>query len=547
MQSCLGIYIEDNLIKYAKVQKDKDNVKVETFGTKFYENIQQTIDQIVAETNSSKVPISINLSEEYYDYFSYFALLNKNALKKSIDIDFEMLCAEKGTNKDDMERKNIFAIDQDDAQKMKAINVSIEKSNIDSRRGLFEKYNLTTIEPLPIGIMNLVKLDNSTNELIVNMEEKTTLTFCENGQIDKVDEIETSITECLREISKQENSITKAYEILKNTTISSQDMDTIQDGNEYMDIIVPVLFKMLNEIKDKMNEYGRQITKIYFTGSGIVINNVDMYFQDRLNDIQCDLIKPSFLDSQSLKIGIKDYIEVNSAISLALSGLQNGNELNFANKSAFNIQGLEITGLPKGKGEKVKSLKETAGQKLDAFEKLVTRVLVLALICMMIYGSLTNTLYVHMEEKIKDTEQKTRDTSASIESMTKTKTSIEYLTTEYESLISKLNNESSQNGQTIYRIDEINNFLTKLKTIIPSEVKLVSLENTTGRHFVIQARAAKYQQLGYFKALLETKTSEGSSYRSILENVKASTGIRYQDTDTHEDYILVTIEGDLTE
>ena len=102
MQSCLGIYIEDNLIKYAKVQKDKDNIKVEAFGTKFYENIQQAIDQIVSETNSSKIPISINLSEEYYDYFSYFALLNKNALKKSIDIDFEMLCSEKGVNKDDM-------------------------------------------------------------------------------------------------------------------------------------------------------------------------------------------------------------------------------------------------------------------------------------------------------------------------------------------------------------------------------------------------------------------------------------------------------------
>lgn len=134
MQSCLGVYIEDNLIKYAKVQKDRDNLKIEAFGTKFYENLQQAIDQIVAETNSSKIPISINVSEEYYDYFSYFALLNKSALKKSIDIDFEMLCAEKGTNKDDMERKNIFALDQDDAQKMKAINVSVEKNNLDSKK-----------------------------------------------------------------------------------------------------------------------------------------------------------------------------------------------------------------------------------------------------------------------------------------------------------------------------------------------------------------------------------------------------------------------------
>ena len=547
MQSCLGIYIEDNLIKYAKVQKDKDNIKVEAFGTKFYENIQQAIDQIVSETNSSKIPISINLSEEYYDYFSYFALLNKNALKKSIDIDFEMLCSEKGVNKDDMERKNIFALDQDDAQKMKAINVSIEKNTLDSKKALFEKYNLATIEPLPIGIMNLIKLDNNSNELIVNMEEKTTLTFCENGQIDKIDEIETSIMETIREISKQENSQTKAYEILKNTTISSQDMDTVQDGNEYMDIIVPTLFKMLNEIKEKMDQYGRQITKIYFTGTGIVINNVDMYFQDRLNDIQCDLVKPSFLDSQSLKIGIKDYIEVNSAISLALSGLQSGNELNFANKNAFNIQGLEIAGLPKGKGDKVKSLKETAGEKLDAFEKLVVRLLILAIIFIMIYSTLTKNLYTNMEQKLSDTDQKTRETQASIVSMSKTKTSVEYLTSEYESLISKLNNESVQNGQAVYRSDEINNFLTKLKTIIPTEVKLVSLENTQSRHFVIQARAAKYQQLGYFKALLETATSEGTSYKAILENVKASTGIRYHDSDTNEDYVLVTIEGDLTE
>lgn len=547
MQSCLGIYIEDNLIKYAKVQKDKDNIKVEAFGTKFYENIQQAIDQIVSETNSSKIPISINLSEEYYDYFSYFALLNKNALKKSIDIDFEMLCSEKGVNKDDMERKNIFALDQDDAQKMKAINVSIEKNTLDSKKALFEKYNLATIEPLPIGIMNLIKLNNDSNELIVNMEEKTTLTFCENGQIDKIDEIETSIMETIREISKQENSQTKAYEILKNTTISSQDMDTVQDGNEYMDIIVPTLFKMLNEIKEKMDQYGRQITKIYFTGTGIVINNVDMYFQDRLNDIQCDLVKPSFLDSQSLKIGIKDYIEVNSAISLALSGLQSGNELNFANKNAFNIQGLEIAGLPKGKGDKVKSLKETAGEKLDAFEKLVVRLLVLAIIFIMIYATLTKSLYTNMEQKLTDTDQKTRETQASIVSMSKTKTSVEYLTSEYESLISKLNNESVQNGQAVYRSDEINNFLTKLKTIIPTEVKLVSLENTQSRHFVIQARAAKYQQLGYFKALLETATSEGTSYKAILENVKASTGIRYHDSDTNEDYVLVTIEGDLTE
>ena len=37
--SCLGLYIEENLIKYAKVSKDHDIIKVEAFGIKFYDKI----------------------------------------------------------------------------------------------------------------------------------------------------------------------------------------------------------------------------------------------------------------------------------------------------------------------------------------------------------------------------------------------------------------------------------------------------------------------------------------------------------------------------
>lgn len=547
MQSCLGVYIDDNLIKYAKVSKEKDNYKIESSGTKFYEDINQAIKQIVVETNSSKIPISTNITGESYDYFSFYSGIKEKDLDKSLGMEFEMQCAEKGVNKDDLERRNIYIIDQDNADQMIAINVSADKSTIEDEKSLFEKYMLGTIQPLPIGIMNLVKLDDDKNELIVNMEEKTTLTFCENGQINSIQEIETSISEALREITKRENSKTKAYEILKNITISSQDMDTLQDGNEYMDVVIPVLFKMLNELKEKMSDFGRQIHKIYFTGTGIVINNVDMYFQDRLNDIQCDLIKPSFLDSQSLKIGIKDYIEVNSAISLAISGLSNDNKLNFAGKKGFKIQGLEITGLPAGKAPKVKSLKETAEEKLDAFEKLALRLIILSIIFLITYTAITGTIYNNLTDKSADATQKIADTQSSIVTMAKTKTSIEYLTSEYDSIIAKLNSGTATNGTSAFRTNELNNFLTKLKSIIPTEVKLVSLENTEQRHIVIQARAAKYQQLGYFKALLEAETQEGSSYKSILSNVKASTGIRYHDDTLDEDYILITIEGDLTE
>ena len=60
MTSCLGLYVESNVIKYAKISKDRDNLKVESFGLKFYDKLGDAIKQIISETYSFKVPISIN-------------------------------------------------------------------------------------------------------------------------------------------------------------------------------------------------------------------------------------------------------------------------------------------------------------------------------------------------------------------------------------------------------------------------------------------------------------------------------------------------------
>ena len=38
MANCLGLYIENNLIKYAKVSKEHEKLKVESVGVKFYDD-----------------------------------------------------------------------------------------------------------------------------------------------------------------------------------------------------------------------------------------------------------------------------------------------------------------------------------------------------------------------------------------------------------------------------------------------------------------------------------------------------------------------------
>ena len=52
------IDLKDNLIKYAKVSKDHDNIKVETFGVMFYEKISDAIKQIVEETFDNTIMVN---------------------------------------------------------------------------------------------------------------------------------------------------------------------------------------------------------------------------------------------------------------------------------------------------------------------------------------------------------------------------------------------------------------------------------------------------------------------------------------------------------
>ena len=124
-----------------------------------------------------------------------------------------MLCAERGIDSQAVEKRYIFTLNPNDVEQMKAINVSIEKVNLEKQKKLFGKYELSSIMPLPIGITNLVKLDEKKNELIINLEEKTTLTFCERGQIDSVETIESSVLEALEQITMIENSKAKAYNL----------------------------------------------------------------------------------------------------------------------------------------------------------------------------------------------------------------------------------------------------------------------------------------------------------------------------------------------
>ncbi len=532
MSSCLGIYIEDKLIKYAKVSKERENIKVEAFDIKFYEDLEQTLNQIIQETNSQKTPIAINVSEEMYNYFEVFSLLSTSDMKKSMDIEFEVLCTEKGYNKDLLETRHVLLPNTENLDKLKVINVAVNKSELNDRIGKLEKNKLVSARPLPTSILNLVPDNKNSNSIVVNIEDRTYMTIIEKGNLSRVSIIPEGMNDILEKINERENSYSKAYEICKNTTISRQGLN-IEEGNEYIDLIIPTLYTIVSEIKKEIAKIDGEISKIYITGSGISINNLDLYFQDFLDDIPCEILKPKFLEAGSLKIGIKEYIEVNSAIALALDGLGTGiKELNFVvpkllslGISSQSTAGNKIV----GKGKISMNMKG----EMDPAEKLMVRLIATAGIFVIGYGLISGSIMKRLDGNISEAKKEYSNTVNAISQVDSDQEIVEYMTDEYVKQIEKMKGGTSNVSTTSTTLpkDAIPNFLNQVMFLIPQNVVIESIENTSGTHISIETKSKEYQQIGLFKAILYNK--------ELLENVTSTGSIK------EGDYVKVTIEGDL--
>lgn len=546
MSSCLGIYIENNLIKYAKITKEHDNVKVDAFGIKFYENLEDSIDQIINETFSYRVPISVNLSSENYNYFEMFSLLNDKDMAKAIGIEFEILCDEKGFNKNSLDAR--FAIingeisGQDSRDKVKAMHISCNKTDINKLIEQFQKYNLKAIVPLPVVIANDVEIGVKENSAILNLEEKITLTTIINGQVNHVYTLESGMDTVYGKINSKENSHAKVYDILKNVTIYTTEGKELQEEeNGYLEDIMPTLYNVITEVKDKISGNINNIDKLYVTGTGALINNVDLYFQEYLLNTKCEILRPYFLKNASLnRDNIKDYIEVNSAIALGLQGVGEGiKTINFKSETTLEklkkISNIEIGGKNRkknGQGSKKKiNIKMDLGEKLDGTEAVMLRFAGSCLMIMIVYivGVLIITNMIN--DKISEVEAVIDDTNQQIAKVGEDTQTVNNKIAQYNTLIKNLEAVNQKIADENSARNAIPNLMSRIMVHVPRNVQITSITNTTGKHIVITAQALEYDALGYFLAAVETN--------GILLNTKTNGGLK------QDGVVRITLEGDM--
>ena len=539
MSSCLGLYIQSNLIKYAKVTKEREMLKIESFGIKFYDKLGEAIKQIVSETFSFKTPISINMSEDMYNYFYMFNLLNKNDLKKAIDTEFESYCFDKNLNKNAFETRFALCNSQEDKDKIKVIHVAANKANIAKNTQTFDRYRLSTITPIGTAIPNVANIKPKENILIVNMEETTTITTIVDQKIYHVDKIDKGAEDVLSKISSKENSTSKAYEICKNSTIYTMEGKELQEEeNEYLEDIMPTLHDIVLKVQDILANSTLKINKVYLTGTLSVVNNIDLYFQEFLTTEKCEILKPYFV-ADNIKINIRDYIEVNSAIAVALQGLGYGiKNMNFKNPSLADRlpDWLKIEIGPGSSNKERKkiniSFQDLKGA-LDATEKWMLRVAGGILVLTIIYTGFSMVINKQLIDKQAELQDVRIDTETQLAKVESDTNKVKSQTTKYTEMANNLKDINQQIESNMRSKNVIPNLLMKLMTVIPEGVQLTEVENTNGNHIIIKAQSKKYEQLGYFKAKIKE------------DNILSKNTVVSTQGEKQNDFIKITIEGDL--
>ncbi len=544
MSTSLGLYIEDNVIKYAKVSKDNDVVKIDSFGIKFYDKISEAISQVIEETYSYKVPISINLSNENYNYFYLFSLLNKKDMQSVINTEFESLCYDRGLNKEAFDTRYVLVNDLEDKEKVKAIHVSASKADLAKKEQQLEGYKLTYASPMGTTIGNLLDYKDKENVMIVNIEDKTTITTIVDKKIIDIQTIDEGTSQILSKINAKENSYLKAYEICKNTTIYTQEGKDLQyEENDYLDDIMPTLYNIVGEVRKITNNSLNKIDKIYLTGTASVINNIDIYFQDYLKDIKCEILKPYFIKNSVSKINIKDYIEVNSAIALALQGLGEGLKgMNFKKETLKDkipeFLTMEIGGSKKGKVSKTNkkinlNIDMDLKGELTALEQTLIRIAYGILMLIIVYSAISIFLNSSMNKKAEEIKEATKQVNAQIASINNDTSIIKANRSKYETMTKRLTDLNTSIEEKRKVKNAIPTLLNQIMFSIPKGVQITSIENTSGTKIIINAQANTYDQLGYLKASIKNY--------NILINVVSDSG---QKT-SQDGPIKTTIEGDL--
>lgn len=324
MPSCLGFYTDKNMIKYAKVNRDKTSgmYMLEAYGVKFYDNIITTIDEIAQEVGMEQCTVSLTMMNEGYHAVEVFSGLKSKDRDDLVRSEFDAFCEQKGLVSTALELRYQLVHNTGNIDKYVALCSYVSKGELANSNTNFEGFKISSIAPLGLSVGNLFNNKGIDEEAaIINIENKTTVTILLRNEIQDVIEIPLGMEDILDKLAEKYNSYAKAYEACKKISVYIDDVTTLdEESRDILDVVLPVLYDIRQRADEIIAPYKRLIKTVYISGAAVTINNVDLYFQENFPSMRVENVKPFFLSQQD-KATQNEIIEVNSAIAIALNGL----------------------------------------------------------------------------------------------------------------------------------------------------------------------------------------------------------------------------------
>ena len=535
MRGCLGIHIGNKVIKYAKLIQDEKTgrISLDSYGTKYSaDSDDSVIEGIINETGSKDDTLCINVKNYHRIQTEVLKQLNKSDVKSVISLEVGDYAASNDLNEKMLDYRMIDMISSN-SNDCYTYDVAVtDKSDITRYKNNPMYNNLTGLYTEEYILNNLVQ--NSSNYIVLNIDEKTELISVVGGKINKIIDIDINMGNVLSRLAEEEGSYSKAIDICRSINVLSDDENL---SHEIERIIEPIIQDLLNRIKAKLDESRVRYERMYLTGLINLFINIDVLFEQFFG-ITTEKLKPYFLKSEDLTLNLAEIIESNEAISLALEGIERkASKVNFlqdADKKSF-LDFFNKKDSSKNDNEISNKKKKIAPINPDK-DKIESGLLIANIVAI---GTLTgyvgfSAIYSNqmasMDNKLKREINNLKTLTSDVQSDTKYIKDQTDKYTEFNEFVSDTITKIKEGKIGKYTTYNVANFMQKIARYIPSNVELKRISSDDNKSVQIVASSTLYSELGYFVSQLKLK--------GILENVKTTrveTG----------SIITVTIGGDL--
>ncbi len=324
MQSCLGFYVDKNMIKYAKVNFDEKSsvYSLGEYGYKFYDNAVSAIDEICSTVNVEAGRCALSMANEGYHRIEVFSNLKQKDRNDLIDSEFSTFCESKGLIPSAMEYRTQMVMNTGNMDQMYAICAYTSKSELANINTNFEGLKVLSIAPIGLSIPNLFRNKGIDEEAaVVTIENKTTVTLLLRNEVQDVIEIPLGMDDILDKLAEKYNSYEKAYEACRKVSVYIEDVSSLDDeSRDILDVVLPVFYDIRQRVDEIITPYKRLIKAVYLGGAAIAVNNVDVYFQESFPSLRCEILRPYFLQQKD-RDNQNEISQIDSAIAIALNGL----------------------------------------------------------------------------------------------------------------------------------------------------------------------------------------------------------------------------------